>query len=145
MAIVALDIKSIEASKEGKTISGKVNINSTPTITGLKKIALSEKQEAVVIDFKFETFYRMEGGKKEDIAAKLSVSGDLLYATNKANEIAAKWKKEKKMDDEMMVEVLNVIFGKGLRENLSLADALRLPPPIKFPDVRLADQKEYIG
>ena len=142
MPIIGISFRSIEADIDiEKKHKGDININSVPTIQKIEKheLGLANLKEALAIDFKFETKYEPKIGN-------IAIEGRVLYQTNKIKECLEKWKKEKKLDEKLLIEILNAIFRKCLVKAVDLSNELGLPPPIRFPVVKPGkEQKDYIG
>ena len=142
MPIIGISFKSVAAEIDiTKKHTGDININSIPTIQKIEKhgLGMANLKEALAIDFKFETKYEPKIGN-------IMIEGRVLYQTDKLDEMLQKWKKEKKLDEAMLVEVLNAIFRKCLVKSVDLSNELSLPPPIRFPVVKPGkEQKDYIG
>lgn len=143
MPIIGLNINSINAEISDKMPRGNVNINinSTPKITGIEKkdVNMIGMDDVISFSFSFETKYEPDIGK-------IAFTGEVLYQSLDAKNILNKWKKEKKINDELAVEILNSVFRKCLSKGVDIASELRLPPPISFPLVRTKDEaEEYVG
>jgi len=141
MPVIGFNINAINAKVEANTErKGNVNVNSSPTITTIerKDIELPGVKDVIAVNFKFETKYDPKIGE-------IMLEGEVLYQSNSSKDILAKWKKEKRMDDNMAIEVLNTIFRRCLAKAIEISAELRLPPPVSFPIVKLKDQQEYIG
>ena len=141
MPIVGLNLKNVSANvEEKKVVEGNINVNSAPTIEGVEKktVGLPGLKDVVSINFKFETIYEPKIGE-------IVIKGEVLYYTEKEKEMVDKWKKEKKLDENVAAEVLNAIFRRCLTKAIDLSNELRLPPPIRFPIVKPKEQSEYIG
>lgn len=143
MPVIGLSIKSVEASVREKTFSGTINVNSAPVITGVKKkgINMPDLKEAVAIDFRFETSYEPED--KSEKVGEIIISGTILFGDENSDAIVQKWKKEKKLDDNMLIDAFNAIFRTCLTEAVHMAYTLRLPPPVSFPTVRAKGDAKY--
>lgn len=135
--IVLVQFDKIDAYKEAeKDMEEGMSINSSPTIVEITK----EKEDILgikdilTIKFKFSTDY-------SDIG-KIAYEGRVLYQTKKMEDILDKWSKKKLVEDSIAVEVLNAIFRKCLSKTIDLASELRLPPPIKFPNVVVEKKKD---
>lgn len=142
MPIIGITFRSVSADIDiDKKYKGDININSVPTIQKIEKqqLGLANLKEALAIEFKFETKYEPKVGS-------ITIEGRVLYQTNKIEEVLGKWKKEKKLEESMIIEVLNAIFRKCLVRAVDLSNELGLPPPIRFPIVKPGkEQKDYIG
>lgn len=141
MPVVGINLNAINAELNEKTPKGDISINSTPRITNVDKreLNLSGIKELLAVEFEFETRYEPKVGK-------IRFEGEVLYQTDDVKNIVSKWKKDKKLDDDMSVEILNAVFRKCLSEGVSIASELRLPPPISFPVVKKKEDAEnYVG
>ena len=138
MPVIGLQLKSVKASiDEKKIIEGNINVNSSPRIESVEKkdINVPGIKDVLSINFIFEVNYDPKVGEIE-------MEGEVLYQTDKSKDILAKWKKDRKLEDDMAVEVLNAIFRRCLVEALSLSNELRLPPPIRLPIVQKATEEK---
>ncbi len=141
MPAIGFNINAIDAKVDSTTErKGNVNVNSSPSITSIEKrdVDFPLAKDVVAINFKFETKYEPKVGW-------ITMEGEVLYTSDNPKEMIAKWKKEKKMEDSVAIEVLNTIFRRCLAKAIEIAAELRLPPPVSFPIVKLKDQEEYIG
>lgn len=129
MPVIGLNFKSMEAKTENKNANANVNVSSTPRITGVEKrdVGFGIK-DALSIDFVFETKY-------EPSVGSIILKGEVVYQGD-ADKILQKWKKDKKLEGDTAVEVLNAIFRKSLVTAIGFSNELRLPPPIQFPIVQ---------
>lgn len=135
MPIIAVNLRRIEAINSEKK-ADNINVNSAPSITKVRKHEkLLGMENIVALDYTFETKYDPDVGK-------IIIEGDVLYSSDKANEIVKTWETSKKLDDDMAVEVLNAIFRRGLGKAIELSGELRLPPPMRFPNVVKEEKKE---
>lgn len=135
MSVIGFNINSINAKLgENADRKGDISVNSTPAIIDIEKrdMGLPWIGEVLGIGFRFETKYDPKIGE-------IAIEGEVLYHSSNQKDILARWKKEKKLDDKMAVEVLNAIFRRCLMKALDIADELRLPPPVSFPVVKPKD------
>lgn len=141
MPVVGLNLNAVNGELKEKTPKGEINVNSTPKITNVdrKELNLPGIKDVLSIGFEFETRY-------EPNIAKIKFEGEVLYQTGDAKNIVSKWKKDKKLDDDLTVEILNAIFRKCLSQAVIIANELRLPPPVSFPVVKKKEDEEgYVG
>ena len=132
MPIIGISLKNIRADIDEKTVpSGEINVNSSPTIENVTKkdLELFSMKDVLAIEFRFKTVYEPRIGE-------ILMEGEVLYQTDKTKDIVTKWKKERKIEENIATEILNAIFRKCLTQAIALAHELRLPPPIIFPIVR---------
>ncbi len=128
MPIIGMNFRSINASTNEKTVNEGINVNSTPRIDNIEK---SEKdiaglKDVLKVSFTFETKY-------EPGVGEIVMKGDVFYQTDNSAGILNKWKKDKKLDDQLALEVINTLFRKCLMKIIDLSAELRLPPPVQFP------------
>ena len=126
--IIGIGLKSIKAHSEGKVIQ-KVDVQSTPTIKSIEKRDILNLNDVLSIGFSFSISY------KPDIGS-IDFEGEVLCQTELAEKALELWKAEARLDDGIAQEVLNAIFRKCLTHAVSLADELKLPPPVSFPVVK---------
>lgn len=130
MPIIGFKITEIEA-KRGKEEEKGIKVGISPPIikdVKKKKIALEGVGEVIAFEFEFLVRY-------EPIDGKISVKGEVLYEDKRKEEILKEWEKEKRIDNKILIPVLNFIFRKSIIKVLSLADDLQLPPPLRLPEV----------
>lgn len=136
MSVIGFNINSINAKLgENADRKGDISVNSAPAIIDIEKrdMGLPWIGEVLAIGFRFETKYDPKIGE-------IAMEGEVLYHSTDQKDILARWKKEKKLDDKMAVEVLNAIFRHCLIRALDVSNELRLPPPISFPVVKPKDK-----
>lgn len=142
MPILGLNLNSINAEVKEIPKGKEISINSTPRITNVdkKELNIPGFKDVLSVAFDFETRYDPNVGK-------IKFEGEVLYQTDDVKGIVNKWKKEKRLDDGMTVEILNAVFRKCLSEGVSIANELRLPPPVSFPVVKTKEDAEsgYVG
>ena len=70
-----------------------------------------------------------------------------LDNTKNNKEILDKWKKDKELDQKLMMQVLNFILAKCNIKALSLSQEVNLPPQIPLPKLTAKKQQaeQYIG
>ncbi len=130
MPIVGVNINEIYAKINDENRTGHVEIKSTPKVEDVERreFLFAGMKEAIIIKFSFKTVYEPE-------VAEISFNGDIIFQAEDAKKFMKYWKENKKLEDEIMVEVLNAIFRKCMSKGMQIADDLRLPPPIAFPIV----------
>jgi len=137
--IIGYTFESIEAKRA--EISGRVDVSSSVKIEFAreKEIEIGEKKKVVEIGFKFDVEY-----KPTD--AKISFSGTLLYTNKNNKEIVKSWEKEKKLPEDVDIEVKNFLFKKCLSLALTISEEIRMPSPLPFPMiVKKKEESGYIG
>lgn len=132
MGVVGFSIKSVNAyMEEGVEIKEGINVNSVPTVTGIKKrdVSIPGMKDILSVDFEFVTRYTPKLGE-------ITIKGEVVYQAEDAKKMLDSWK-NKKLDSKIAAEILNTIFKKCLTKAVSIADDLRLPPPLTFPMVKV--------
>lgn len=130
MPIVGLNLKTMSAHFDEKKITGNLEISSTPKIENVERrdFKFAGMNDALIINFSFKTQYQPD-------VAEIAFTGEVVYQTEDAKKLAKSWKENKKLDDQVTVDVFNAIFRRCLTKAVQIADDLRLPPPITFPIV----------
>ena len=133
MAIIGVSFSRINIEKK-EMVKGKINISNNIVIKDVKEKDLAPGRS---IDQKGLQFFFSFASKYEPNVAEIALEGDVLFVgTNKqAGEIAAAWKKDKKVEKELMAAVLNTALAKCNIEALILSQQLNLPPPIPLPKI----------
>jgi hypothetical protein len=114
---------------------GKISINHNISVVEVNDSDLflgTAKQTVLNVDFKFTADY-------DPKIAKIEIDGTLTYfeKPEKVKECVEKWKKDKKMPDDILNDILNHIVSKSNLEALFLAREVNLPPPIALPKVQV--------
>jgi hypothetical protein len=129
MAVIGLNLNSIQAKKQSAVPRQDIKVNSTPMITGVKEIDLPNlSKKALSIDFEFITRY-------EPSFASITIEGSLLYLADNGKELVSEFAKNKKLPEKPSMEVLNYLFRHCLLKASILAEDLQLPPPMPMPKI----------
>ena len=143
--IIGFGFTKLHAEK-GDTAKGNIDINNNVSVKDVKEDNFSlgkDKQNVLKFIFEFTSRYEPNVGS-------VVLEGELLYVDDpkKAKEILSSWKKDKKLDKELMANLLNTILVKCNVQALILSQQINLPPPIPLPKVQVAAPQEgssYIG
>jgi hypothetical protein len=128
--IFGITFISINAINNRKTETKEISVSSTPQIKNVKEKELEGIEERLLlIEFTFTTKYEPEIGQ-------ITIEGEILYKPKNVDEAIRYWKKNKKLEDEIAIPVLNALFRKCIKEIINIAEELQLPPPIMFPVVK---------
>ena len=116
-----------------------LKITSNVELKDVRKKELSiagDKKQA--LDFEFE--FTIQYGEK---AGGINIIGILFYTADKAelDKLEKAWKKDKKLEAELIMVILNRAMELGYIEAIPLAERLRLPPPIRLPRFVKEEQK----
>jgi hypothetical protein len=141
MTIVGFSFNKIEVEKK-ENVPGKINISNNVSVKDVTNTDLSlgsEKQKAIKFVFEFQSKYEPDLGK-------ILLGGEVLFLeeASKIKKILDEWKKEKRIDKEIMGAVLNAVLTKCNIEALLLSQEVNLPSPIPLPKVSMEVQGEKI-
>ncbi|HLC73171.1 MAG TPA: hypothetical protein VJH20_00875 [Candidatus Nanoarchaeia archaeon] len=142
MPIIGFNFDNINAERD-KKVEGKINIKQKIGITNisLEKLPLNKEEEVLKFNFEFLVDY-------EPSFAKIHIKGHVLSIEDPKlhKEILDKWKKSKKINQEMLNDVFNVIVSKCTIKALGMSQDINVPPLIPLPRVQPAKEpQEYIG
>jgi len=133
MTVLSVGFTKIAAEHQGKGEAGQIKINTNVGITSVEKMDLKLSASAtpsVRFSFEFKVSY-------EPSVGSILINGHVIYLESKeaVQTIVDGWKKNKKVDDKIMVEVINKILNRAHVEALILSKELSLPAPIQLPKV----------
>ena len=134
MTVIGIQFDKIQLEKFGPA-KGKVSVNNNVVVKDVSVVELAfgaNKQDVLKFDFEFKANY-------DPKIAELVFTGSLTYFDKKGRvaELAAGWKKDKKIAKEIMNPILNSVLSKCNIEALILSREVNLPPPIPMPKVNL--------
>ncbi len=132
MTIIATNFTKISVEKKSAA-KGKVSISNNVAIKNVEKTDIAigtSKQSALKFSFEFMAKYEPNVGE-------IVLNGELMFIEKpeKISEIAAEWKKSKKVPKEVMAPILNNVLTKCNIEALILSKEINLPPPVQLPRV----------
>ena len=130
MPAIGMNISGIEAKKKEEAMMG-VKVNTNTNLKDVKEHSLDPlDKKCLSINFEFVTSYLSPKDKK---IAEIVISGDVLFLDNDYKKIIEKWNKDKKIPEDVSLQVINVVFNKCLKKAILLSDDLQLPSPIPIP------------
>lgn len=142
--IIGFGFTKVTAERK-EAAKGKIDVNNNISIKNVEESDISlgkDNQKALNFTFEFTSTY-------EPSIGNISIEGEVIYMDEqkKAKEILNSWKKEKKLQKELMVGLLNTILAKCNVQALILSQEVNLPSPIPMPKVQVAQpqDKNYIG
>jgi hypothetical protein len=131
MTVIGFSFNKMLVEKKNP-VKGKVSINNNVGIKSIEesKLNIDSSRRALKMDFEFSSTYEPDIGK-------ISLEGEVIYLLDKdkAEEAIKNWKKSKKIEKDMMTNVLNNVLVKCNVEALILSKDMNLPPPIPLPKV----------
>lgn len=146
MPVVGMVIKTIDAEKRAE-VEGGVRVNNS---TNLKDVREQDMpaigKKGLAIGFEFKAGYETD---KSKTIAEIIIGGEVYWVADDIDKLLKGWKKDKKLPDEVNLQVINTILRRCLTKSLTLSEDLNLPPPIALPFAQMKqpgeDQSRYIG
>lgn len=136
MTIIGFELSKMLIERKN-LMKGKINIANNVAIkdVGEVKISMGPSKTALKFTFQFTTKYQPDIGE-------IIIEGDIIYLTSEdeAKAIITQWKKEKKIQKDIMNPVLNNVLNKCNIQALLLSREMNLPAPIPLP--RIGDEKK---
>lgn len=111
---------------------GRLEIKSGVNLKDVAKkefFVAGEKKDGLNFEFNFTSDYGEAG--------KIDLDGAIFFTEDKKimDKIEKQWKKDKKIDDELIIPVLNRAMSIGYIEAIILSDRVRLPSPLRMPRI----------
>ena len=132
MTVIGFNFRKITAERSSAP-SGNVNISNNVSLKSVEEATVpvgSKSQKALRFNYEFNTKYDPKFGS-------IVIEGDVLYMTS--NDIVEStlknWKKNKKIEKEMLTPILNTILTKCSVKGLLISQDLNLPSPMQLPRV----------
>jgi len=138
MGIIGITFNTISARvNDDRPENVNINVNSSPRLIDMKEknLDVSGIGKVLEIKFSFSTDYDPDIGS-------IKFNGSVLYNSEDNAKMLKKWDKDKTLDDDKAIEVLNSIFRRCLAKALDISQELRLPPPMQFPKVTIKPSGE---
>lgn len=131
MNILNVTFNSISAKKEHAP-KGKLGIKSNVSLTSVDdaNIGVDKNNTTMRIGFLFKTDYSPD-------YATIELKGNLIVLEQKeaAKKLLDGWKKDKKLEKEFSIPIMNTIMNKCGMESIIMAKELNLPSPFPMPKV----------
>ncbi len=131
MPVLGINFTKINAERKA-AISGKININNNIVVTDVKKHDFKlSGQESVRVEFKFSADYNPNIGS-------IIIEGETIIVDQqkKLEEILSQWKKDKKLPEDVLSQVMNNLLTKCNVEALIIGREVGLPPTLNMPKVK---------
>ena len=139
MAIAGFGFTKINVEKKD-IVKGKINIKNNMGIVNLETTEVpfgDIKQKVLKFIFEYKTVYEPNVGS-------IVLEGNLLDIQDEKTikQVMDLWKKEKKIDSNILEPVINSLLGRCNVESLILSREVNLPPPVPLPKVQVAQQSK---
>ncbi len=131
MAVLGVEFTKIQAERKAE-LKGKINISNNVAVTEIKKHGLKfGDSESVKISFKFTADYNPNIGN-------ILIEGDTIVVEKpeKIKETLDMFKKNKKLPDDVLEQVMNSLLSKCNVEALVIGREVGLPPTLNMPKVK---------
>ncbi len=129
MPIVNVRLTSVGGSRNDTVdLKDNIEIKSNFKIDAVSKVKGDNREDLLKIDFSFDVNYKPNVGE-------LSLAGNMLYASPDLDKIAKEKAGKITLEPEVVKEVSGVILRESLLESSMIARKLRLPVPIRLPQI----------
>lgn len=135
MTIIGFSFRKINAERGQVALGGKVSIANNVSIKDVEEASIpvgTAKQKALKFGYEFITSYTPKIGN-------MVIEGEVIFLTaaEAVDKTIKSWKKDKKVDKEILTPVLNAILSKCSIKGLLLSQDLNLPSPMQMPRVQV--------
>ena len=134
MPILGINFTKIEAERKAP-IKGKISINNNIAINDIKKTDMKlPDQESLKIEFQFTAKYDPNIGL-------ITINGETIIVDSKkkVEEILELWKKDKKLPEDILAQIMNNLLTKCNVEALLIGREVGLPPTLNMPKVKVKE------
>ncbi len=134
LGIIGFNLSKVEAERS-PSVKGKISIKNNIQIKEVEKSDLflgKNKQEGIRFRFEYTSNYEPKAGK-------ILLAGDLVAVeeSDKVKKIVDEWKKNKKVEADVMTQVINSVLNKCSVQAIILSKELGLPSPVQLPKVQV--------
>jgi len=112
-----------------------------------REVNIPNVKKALVFEFEFLVDYQLEKPADKNFG-EIRIVGELVYVDSEESQkkILNSWKKKKKIDAELIRNIVGSALEMSQLEAIYLARKVMLPPPIPLPRLKFSeDKQEYIG
>ena len=138
MNILNITFNKITAEKQA-TPKGRISVKNNVKLENVEesKIGIEGGKKTLKLSYSYTADYSPD-------FAKIEILGEVLVLEDakKAEEMLKKWDKDKKLDAEDAVRVINSVMSKASLQTMILARDLNLPSPIQLPKLKPSGKKE---
>tara|TARA_Y100000310_G_scaffold330239_1_gene401557 strand:- start:818 stop:1222 length:405 start_codon:yes stop_codon:yes gene_type:complete len=134
MSMLGINLSKIEAERKAP-VRGKISIKNNIAIKDVKKQELKiQNQESVKVEFEFTAKYEPNIGD-------IIINGDtvIVDTPEKIKEILDQWKKDKKLPEDLLSQVMNGLLSRCNIEAIVLGREVGLPPTLNMPKVKVKE------
>ncbi len=136
MSVIGFQVTKLHV--ERSEYSGNLQVMHNVNITGVKKQDLhfpSPQNDSLKFEFAFTQKYEPKAGS-------ILIEGFivLLLQSEQAKQVLEMWKKDEKINKDILVQVLQTAYSRSLTQSILLAKEVGLPCPVPFPKLQV-DEK----
>ena len=123
---------------------GRISNNINITNVTEKKVNAAGLKSVLVFEYTYICDYNLAEPKGKKLG-EIKIIGEVMYSAEpeKIKRVLKDWKK-KKINSELLKEVLSVALNEAQIESLLLSRKVLLPPPVPLPTVK-AGKEGLIG
>ena len=132
MTVVGFSFTKLHVERKG-VAKGKLSVKNNINVKKVESTDLSlgkNKEAGLAFTFEFKSIYEPEIGE-------IIIEGEVIYLldSKKVKEVLDRWKKESKVEAEILGDVLNAALSKCNIQALIMSRDINLPAPIPLPKV----------
>jgi len=139
MPMIGIGLKSMGGRKH-EEMTGSVKVNSNMNITEVKELELPAlKSKGLSVEFAYSTKYI---GDKNKNLGEINIDGNVIFIGEDNEKIIKDWKKDKKLPEDIKMQVIRIVGDKCSKKAILLSDDLQLPPPpLMLPQILKQENK----
>jgi hypothetical protein len=144
MPVIGTQLKEIHA--ERRIPKGKeFRVDIRPDVKNVReeRVLLERRRKLLVFEFEFTANYTSEKEKFGEV--RIVVEVRYVNKEAKMRKIIQTWKKERRIEPEVMNEITGIAFEVAKIEAIYIARKVLLPSPIPLLKIKLREKPGYIG
>ncbi len=136
MPIVGFNFTKISAERT-EPKGTKINIQNNVHVENVEEMDIGDKKKALKFTFNFTSKYTPDLGN-------VSMTASVIYTDDdkKMKDVLKEWKKNKKVSEDVMPEIVTYVLEKCNIESIVLSREVSLPSPMPLPKIDLPGQKK---
>src|SRR3989344_2342123 len=112
MAIVGINVKHISGIKNDE-LTAEVRVNNNTNLLDVAEANLEAiGKKGLSVSFEFKSEYIFEKSKK--VLATIKIGGDVIIVEDDHDKILKEWKKNKKLNEDLNLQIINTILRKAI-------------------------------
>ena len=128
--------RDLEAERKAidKITIGPINNRVDIKDITVRDVDVANIGKVLVITYAFKSSYKTADSEKE--YGEVEITGEIDYLIDNPEKIQKEWKKNKKLDKQLMTEIMQVALNLSHIEAIVLSREVNLPSPIPMPRVK---------